>query len=143
MIKQILLATWKRPRNQSGFTVLRQYRIEKKKKKKEDIQTAYLHTHLQASSFRFTSNNFFLFYCQRENLSYVRTCERVSVRQFIRTHPRNGHRFSSNQNTWLFIQEPKERARRPFGDPRNLGARDRDLSDYYSESSILESSARR
>jgi len=51
--------------------------------------------------------------------------------------------FSSNQNTALFIQEPREDEEHPCVDTRNLGARDRGLSDYYSESSILESSTRR
>lgn len=40
----------------------------------------------------------------------------------------------------LFIQETKEKEKRLCEeDPRNLAARDRGLSDYYSESSILES----
>lgn len=43
----------------------------------------------------------------------------------------------------LFTQETREKEKCLCEDPKNLEARDRGLSDYYSESSILESSARR
>lgn len=63
-------------------------------------------------------------------------------------HLYNGHYFSSNQNIAVYTRAEEKRGEREretplCEDPRNLGARDRGLSDYYSESSILESSARR